>query len=277
MASSAPRPPKNLQPPGQSWTDNRVSTGGAKTQLKAAGAGSFRCGEDGEARRLPTPWARLIRGWCRRTSSPGRGSQRPAAAWWAGPRVCARRRTPSGLRRLWRPARLRWEEGRMSGASLVRLSSWCHIKSSCRALIWNRKVDNESIYRLINWRLMNSFIFFYCLSQMNWFNFKLCGCDQWCVIRTGYQSGKIPAMAIYSSCHSGYCSQKNSCIPKSIFNSPPQHKNKGLIGHLGPEILWFIVNFFIKDENLSKGTFLSTCVLYMPPVASWQKALNDPR
>lgn len=132
-----------------------VHRGGAKTQLKASGAGSFRCGEYGEARRLPTPWARLIRGWCRRTSSPGRGSRRPAAAWWAGPRVCARRRMPSGLRRLWRPARLKWEEDRISGASLVTLSSWCHIKSSSRAPIWNRKVDNQSIYRSINWRSIN--------------------------------------------------------------------------------------------------------------------------
>lgn len=103
FGSRLPPPRKKTpQPPGQSWPTT-VSTRQNSTQCPQPGAsGVVKTEKPGGARAH-----RLIRGWCRRTSSPWRGSRRQARGWWGGPRVCVRHSTPSGRRPLWRPGTLR--------------------------------------------------------------------------------------------------------------------------------------------------------------------------
>lgn len=48
-------PPKTSSHQDRAELTTECPPGGAKTQLKASRAGSFRCGEDGEARRLLRP------------------------------------------------------------------------------------------------------------------------------------------------------------------------------------------------------------------------------
>lgn len=108
------RLPQNLQPPGQSWPTTECPPG--KTQrLWPVASGVVKTEKTGNAMPAPIQLDRqVIRGWCRRTSSPGKGSRRRGRARWGGPRVCGRRNTPSGLQPLWKPAMLRqWKRTRI--------------------------------------------------------------------------------------------------------------------------------------------------------------------
>lgn len=100
------RLPQSLQPPGTELTNNRVSTWKNSTQrLWPVSSGVVKTEKPGNAMPAPTQlYKQVIRGWCRRTSSPGKGSRRRGRARWGGLHVCGRHSMPSGLRLLWTPA-----------------------------------------------------------------------------------------------------------------------------------------------------------------------------
>lgn len=112
----ADSPQKPLQPPGQSRATTHSPPG--STHLNGEKASGFRWRQRSTAGRPGL--TRPIRGCCRRTSSPWRGSPTPAQARSEGPHVCARRSKPSGLPLLWTPLSCpctppSWAAPRLSG------------------------------------------------------------------------------------------------------------------------------------------------------------------
>lgn len=135
--------PQILQPPGQSGPPTESPPG--KPLLNAHGQ-KLQLWRRQRSQATPAPkdlCRQLIRGWCRRTSSPGTGSRRRGQARWAGPHVCEHRSTPSGLQRLWRPAVFETQRGLETEKRFIhflRAVQWKQLSS-----LWDRKRKSTTI------------------------------------------------------------------------------------------------------------------------------------